>query len=124
MDIKKFPVRKNIGNLEIWPASRENTGNLVCSSCLILKVKDIAILATQISDSFRSWIDLPCQFCVCDSHKSHKLGQGKCTVRQGKNRENTGNLNCNFSRDPVLCDLASVMIKVMISIEMMYIALV
>ena len=30
---KVFPVRENTGNLEILPKHRENTGNLVCSSC-------------------------------------------------------------------------------------------
>ena len=30
---KKFPVRENTGNLEMLPKHRENTGNLVCSSC-------------------------------------------------------------------------------------------
>ena len=32
----------------------------------------------------RIWIR---QFCVCNSHKSRKLAQGKFTVRQGKHRE-------------------------------------
>ena len=31
--IKEIPVRENIGNLEILPTHREDTGNLVCSSC-------------------------------------------------------------------------------------------
>ena len=30
---KKIPVTENTGNLEILPKHRENTGNLVCSSC-------------------------------------------------------------------------------------------
>ena len=30
---KEIPVRENTGNLEILPKHRENTGNLVCSSC-------------------------------------------------------------------------------------------
>ena len=33
MERKKIPVRENTGNLEILPKHRENTGNLVCSSC-------------------------------------------------------------------------------------------
>ena len=32
----------------------------------------------------RSWIR---QFCVCNSHKSRKLAQGKFMVKQGKHRE-------------------------------------
>ena len=51
---------------------------------LVLKVKDVMILAAKISIFRRSWIR---QFCVCNSHKSRKLAQGKCTVRQGKHRE-------------------------------------
>ena len=45
---------------------------------LILEVKDVSIFF------WRSWIG---QFCVCNSHKSRKLAQGKFTVRQGKHRE-------------------------------------
>ena len=30
---RKILVRENTGNLEILPKHRENTGNLVCSSC-------------------------------------------------------------------------------------------
>ena len=37
--------------------------------------------------SFSSLISLPSQFCVCNSHKSRKLAQGKFAVRQGKRRE-------------------------------------
>ena len=32
---KKIPVRENTGNLEILPKHREDTGNLVCSSCIL-----------------------------------------------------------------------------------------
>ena len=53
---------------------------------LILKVKDIAIVATQKKFS-RSWTGLPTQFCVCNTHKLCKLAQGKFAVRQGKHRE-------------------------------------
>ena len=59
---------------------------------LILKVKDIAIFAAKISIfSPRSWLGLPSQFCICNSHKLCKLAQGKFAVRQGKHRkfENT-----------------------------------
>ena len=51
---------------------------------LMSKVKDIAIFAAKIS---RSWIGLPSQFCVCNSHKLWKLAQGKFAVGQGKHRE-------------------------------------
>ena len=48
---------------------------------LILKVKDIAIFAAKFFIFFsRSWIGLPSQFCVCDSHKLCKLAQGKFAV--------------------------------------------
>ena len=30
---EKIPVRENTGNLKMLPKHRENTGNLVCSSC-------------------------------------------------------------------------------------------
>ena len=46
---------------------------------------------------FRSWIHLPSQFCVCHSHKPHKLAQGKVAVGQEKN----GILKCNLSGEPV-----------------------
>ena len=51
---------------------------------LILKVKDISVFAAKVSIFLRIWIR---QFCVCNSHKSRKLAQGKFTVRQGKHRE-------------------------------------
>ena len=55
---------------------------------LILKVKDIAIVAAKKSIfSPRSWIGLPSQFCVCNTHKLCKLAQGKFAVGQGKHRE-------------------------------------
>ena len=56
-------------------------------SSLILKVKDISIFAATIPNFFKSWICLPSQFGVCNSHKSCKLAQGKFAVRQGKHRE-------------------------------------
>ena len=43
---------------------------------------------------------MPSQFCVCNSHKSRKLAQGKFAVRQGKNRENTENLKMKFEWVP------------------------
>ena len=55
---------------------------------LILKVKDVAIVAAKKNPfSPRSWIGLPSQFCVCNTHKLCKLAQGKFAVRQGKHRE-------------------------------------
>ena len=48
----------------------------------------------------RSWIGLPSQFCVCNTHKLCKLAQGKFAVRQGKYRENTGNLKIQFEWVP------------------------
>ena len=57
---------------------------------LILKVKDISIFAANISNFFSKWISLPSQFCVCNSHKSRKLAQGKFAIAQGKYRETKG----------------------------------
>ena len=55
---------------------------------LMAKVKDIVIFAVNISIFFsRSWIGLPSQFCVCNSHKLWKLAQGKFSVGHGKHRE-------------------------------------
>ena len=54
---------------------------------LILQVKDIVIFAAKISIFSRSWIGLPSQFCVCNSHKLCKLAQGRFVVGQGKHRE-------------------------------------
>ena len=62
---------------------------------LILKVKDISICAAQISYFFFNWIRLASQFCVCNNQK-----QAKVVVRQGKNRENTGNLKMQFEWVP------------------------
>ena len=53
---------------------------------LILKVKDISKFATIILNFFFSLISLPSEFCVCKSHKLHKLAQGKLAVGQGKRR--------------------------------------
>ena len=55
---------------------------------LILKVKDISIFAAKLPNLKKTnWISLPSQFCVCYSHKSCKLAQGKFAVGQGKHRE-------------------------------------
>ena len=54
---------------------------------LIIKVKDIAIVAAKSPFFSRSWIGLPSQFCVCTTHKLCKLAQGKFPVGQGKHRE-------------------------------------
>ena len=54
---------------------------------LVLKVKGIVIIALKSPISFRGWICLPSQFCVCNSHKSHTLAQGRFAVGQGKHRE-------------------------------------
>ena len=70
---------------------------------LVLKVKDTAIVAAKRIHFFpRSWIGLPSQFCVCNTHKLYKLAQGKFVVRQGKHRENTGNLKIQFEWVPCL----------------------
>ena len=50
----KIPVRESTGNLEILPKHRENTGNMVAqvANSLILKVKNISVLAPEISIFF------------------------------------------------------------------------
>ena len=60
------------GILEICQKHRENTGNLVCTSC-------------KFPDS-----------------KSRKLAQGKLAVGQGKHGENTGNLKMQFEWVPCI----------------------
>ena len=54
---------------------------------LILKVKDILKIGAKISQKNLCLKSLPIQFCVCNSHKSRKLAQGKFAVGQGKHRE-------------------------------------
>ena len=68
---------------------RENTGNFLgqAVNVLNLKTKDIAIVAKKNPFFSRSWIGLPSQFCVCNTHKLCKLAQGKFAVGQGKHRE-------------------------------------
>ena len=36
---------------------------------MILKVKDVSLFAAKIFNYFLSWISLPSQFCLCNSHK-------------------------------------------------------
>ena len=98
---KKFPVRENTGNLEILSKNKENKGNFVNTgktqgillpqvvNVLILKVKDIVIVGAKkcIIYFSRSWIGLPSQFCVCNTHKLCKLAQGKFGVGPGKHRD-------------------------------------
>ena len=79
---RDFPIlsRKTQG---IWKFP-QNTGNLVCSSCKFpdSKSKRYFNIANTIPNSFGSWLSLPSQFCVCYSHESCKLAQGKFVVRQ------------------------------------------
>ena len=93
---KKIPVRENTGNLEMLSKHREiclnsgKTGNFVSSNCKCSDSKgkeycDICRKKTQFFS--KSWIGLPSQFCVCNTHKLCKLAQGKCAVGQGKHRE-------------------------------------
>ena len=74
---------KKKGNLEILPKHRE-FGFAQVVNALILKVKIFQYLSRTF---LGSWISLPSQFCVCNSHKSGKLSQGKFVVGQGKHRE-------------------------------------
>ena len=66
---------------------RENTGNFFCLSgkCFDSKSKGHCDIYSKKDNFFpRSWIGLPSQFCVCDSHKLCKLAQGKFAVTLGK----------------------------------------
>ena len=68
---------------------RENTGNFVSSSCKCSDSKckgycDSCRKKKKIHFFSRSWISLPSQFCVCNTHKLCKLAQGKFAVGQGK----------------------------------------
>ena len=97
---KKFPVRENTGNLELLLKHRENTGNLV-----------LQIVHSRFSEVNR-YFDICCknfhflggswvsQFCVCYSHKSRKLAQGKFAVGQGNHME-FKNARYRFSRKPL-----------------------
>ena len=69
---------------------RENTGNFVSSSCKCSDSKSkgyYVVAAKKKSFSSRSSIGLQNQFCVCNTHESCKLAQGKFAVGQGKPRE-------------------------------------
>ena len=55
----------------------QNTGNLFAQvvNALFLKVKDIVIFVAKKSFFPRSWIGLPSQFCVCNSHTLCQFAQ-------------------------------------------------
>ena len=113
---KRFPVRENTGNLEILSKHREfcqNTGKTqgICFAQVDSKSKGHCDIYRNFFS--RSWKGLPSQFCVCNSHKLFKLAQGKSAVRQGINRENTGNLKMQFewvpcSPPPTHCHLGDI----------------
>ena len=70
------------------PKHRENTGNVVCSSCKLpdSKHERFQYLPRKFP-IFLSWISLASQICVLINHKSCKLAQAKFAVGQGKHRE-------------------------------------
>ena len=77
------------------------TGNIVFSSCKYADCKGeryFNICRNKFPIS--SWISLLSQFCVCYSHKSHKLAPGKFAMGQGINRENTASLKMQFEWVP------------------------
>ena len=86
---------------EIWKFC-QNTGKFVCTSC---KFPDsngkgyCDICHENFHVFFLKLVCLQSQFYV---HKSCELTQGKCAVRQGKNRENTGNLKILFEWGPCI----------------------
>ena len=73
------------------PKHRENTGNLVYSSRKFSDSKDTAygVFAVKFTDFW---------------HEFLKLARGKFRVKQGKCRENTGNLKVGFKWGPWLID--------------------
>ena len=74
---------------------------------LILKVKNISLFAAEIFKFVQSWISLPSQFCVYNSHKSHKLAQGKFAVGKAKKLEKHGKFeNENLSEYPAVIPTA------------------
>ena len=54
----------------------------VVNSLILKPGKEFCNIAVKISTFFRSWIGLPSQFCVFNSHKLYKFAVG-----QGKHRE-------------------------------------
>ena len=50
---------------------------------LILKVKDTSIVAAKITNFFLKLDKSASQFCICNSHKSRELAQGKFAVWLG-----------------------------------------
>ena len=91
---QKIPDRENTG---IWKFC-QNTGYLFCLSCKLpdSKSKRYFNICRKKFQFFLSCISLPSQFCVCNSHKSRKLAQGKFVVGQRKKEGNTGNLKMKF----------------------------
>ena len=86
---KMTPTKSLSGKTQEILKLCQNTGNLVCSSCKFpdSKGKRYFNICRKIPFFGGSWISLPSQFCVCNSHKSRKLTQGKFSVGQGKLRE-------------------------------------
>ena len=82
---------QNTGKTQgILSKHRENTGNFVSSSCKCSDSKSKGYCnSCRKKNPFlsRSWIGLPSQFCVCNTHKLCKLAHGKFAVAQGKHRE-------------------------------------
>ena len=65
-----------------------NHREFVFSSCKFPDSKDKGYICRGNFQFFpRSWIGLPTQFYVCNSHNLCKLAQGKFGVGQGKHRE-------------------------------------
>ena len=71
---------QNTGKTQgLFSKHRKNTGNFVSSSCKCsdTKSKGYCDICRKKKPFFsRSWIGLPSQFCVCNTHKLCKLTQG------------------------------------------------
>ena len=74
----------------IWKCC-QNTGNFVCSSCKFPDSKGkryLEICRENINNKKLRLKSLPSQFCVCNSHKSHKR-ENLSSDRENTEFENT-----------------------------------
>ena len=81
------PVSENTGNFGNFVKTQLKHREFGFSSCKFpdSKGKRYFNICGKNSKFSLHWISLPCQFCVCNSHKSHKLEYGKFAVGQRKN---------------------------------------
>ena len=80
-------ICQNTGNFCLNTGKTQGVLLAQVVNVLILKVKNILIVAAKKSFSPQKLDGSAKSVCVCNSHKLCKLAQGKCAVRQGKHRE-------------------------------------